>query len=81
MDQNNDKLVIDFVTHPKKYLLDNTSNVSINDNPAITIDDVVFVHIKKITFEDEAPRKEAIENVLSTLRFEGVNIVYLIKDL
>lgn len=79
MDQNNDKIVIDFVTHPKKYLLDNTSNVSINDNPAITIDDVVFVHIKKITFEEEAPRKEAIENVLSTLRFEGVNIVYLIK--
>lgn len=79
MEPTKDKLVIDFIKDPNKYFLDNTSNVSINDNPVITIDDVVFVHIKKITFDDEAPRKEAIENVLSTLRFPGVNIVYLIK--
>lgn len=78
MEQNNDKLVIDFIKNPNKYFLNNTS-ILISENPEITIDDFVFVHIKKITFDDEAPRKEAIENVLSTLRFPGVNIVYLIK--
>lgn len=78
MEEDN-KLVIDFIKNPNKYFLDNTNNISINDNPEITLKDVVFVHIKKITFDDEAPRKEAIENVLSTLRFPGVNVVYLIK--
>lgn len=79
MEQNDKQLVIDFIKNPNKYFLDNTSNISITDNSEITINDVVFVHIKKITFDDEAPRKEAIENVLSTLRFLGVNVVYLIK--
>ena len=40
--------------------------------------DFEFFHIQEITFEEEAPTKEALENVLGSLRMEGVNFVYLI---
>lgn len=34
--------------------------------------------IDEITFEEKAPRKEALENVLGALRIEGVNVVYIL---
>jgi len=37
-----------------------------------------FFHIREITFEEEAPKREALENVLGSLRLDGVNFVYLI---
>ncbi|MCK5718154.1 MAG: hypothetical protein KAH77_11750, partial [Thiomargarita sp.] len=37
-----------------------------------------FFHIQEITFEDEAPRREALENVLGSLRLRDVNFIYLI---
>lgn len=45
----------------------------------LTADDIALVRIKRITFEDEAPRKEAIENVLSSMRLGGVNFLYIIR--
>ncbi|MCK5855237.1 MAG: ATP-binding protein [Sulfurovaceae bacterium] len=35
-------------------------------------------HIEELTFEDDSPRKEALENVLGALRVEGINFVYLL---
>lgn len=55
------------------------SHVSRKKTRPLTVDDIVLVRIKRITFEDEAPRKEAIENVLSTLRLQGVNFLYIIR--
>lgn len=40
--------------------------------------DFDFFHIQEITYEDESPRREAFENVLGSLRLEGINFVYLI---
>ncbi len=40
--------------------------------------DYEFFHIEEITYEDEAPKREALENVLGSLRISGVNFVYLI---
>jgi len=40
--------------------------------------DFDFFHIQEITYEDEAPRREALENVLGSLRLSGVNFIYLI---
>ena len=34
--------------------------------------------VDEITFEDKAPRKEALENVVSSMNIEGVNFVYII---
>lgn len=76
---NKKRIVLDFLKSPNNYYLDNAQKIVIGNNPCIEVDDVVFVQIKRITFEDEAPRKEAIENVLSTLRFPGINVVYIIR--
>ncbi len=34
--------------------------------------------IAEITYENKAPRKEALENVISTLNISGINFIYLI---
>lgn len=46
------------------------------DNPA----EVTFFKINELTFEENEknPRREAFENVLGTLRIEGINFIYLI---
>ena len=39
---------------------------------------LTLFRIDEITFEDEAPRHEALENVLASIRVPGINFVYLI---
>ncbi len=36
-------------------------------------------HIEELTFEEESPRKEALENVLSSLRIDGITFIYLLQ--
>jgi len=45
----------------------------------LSFSDVFFVKMKSITFEDKAPRKEALVNVLSAMRLPGINFLYLIR--
>lgn len=45
----------------------------------VTMDFLALYRIDEITFEDKAPRKEALENVISSMSIEGVNFVYLIR--
>ena len=40
--------------------------------------DLKLLKIEEITFEDESPRQEALENVLASINISGVNLVYLI---
>jgi hypothetical protein len=40
--------------------------------------DISLFHISELTFEDESPRKEALENILSSLKFDGVSFIYLL---
>ena len=35
--------------------------------------------IEEITYEDESPRQEALENVFASLKITGINLVYLIR--
>ena len=42
------------------------------------LSDLALFRIDEITFEEDAPRQEALENVLASLRIPGINIVYLI---
>lgn len=41
--------------------------------------DFLFLHIEELTFEEESPRKEALENVISSLGIAGINFVYLLQ--
>ena len=45
----------------------------------VTMDFLALYRIDEITFEDKAPRKEALENVISSMSIEGVNFIYIIK--
>ncbi|WP_337102113.1 ATP-binding protein [Paenibacillus sp. YIM B09110] len=40
--------------------------------------DYTLYHIEELTFEDKAPRKEAFENVISSIRVPGISFIYLI---
>lgn len=45
----------------------------------VTMDFLALYRVDEITFEDKAPRKEALENVISSMCIEGVNFVYIIR--
>jgi len=51
---------------------------SVRSCDAISLRDFALVHIEELTFEDKCPPKEAIENVISALRMDGVRVVYLL---
>jgi DNA helicase HerA-like ATPase len=44
----------------------------------ILVPEFSLYHIEELTFEDESPRKKAFENVLSSLKFDGITFVYLL---
>jgi len=46
--------------------------------PELALSEVVFFHVEELTFEDESPRRESLENVLSTLTIPGIQLVYLL---
>lgn len=72
--------------NPVSYFLDNEqlnylydcTNKTINKCNGIDINDFALFKVTEITYEDEAPRKEAIENFLSTMRIIGLNFVFLV---
>ena len=51
----------------------------VGKNLSLALNEVYLFRIEEVTFEEKAPRKEAIENILGTLRgMEGVSFIYLI---
>lgn len=50
----------------------------IDKTRAIESGDFSLYHIQELTFEDDSPRKEALENVLGSLKIDGVMFLYLI---
>lgn len=46
---------------------------------SLELNEIYLFQILEVTFEEKAPRKEAIENILGTLRgMEGISFIYLI---
>jgi len=70
--------VLDFIQNPNRYYLSNHDNLQIVDINNIKTDEIVFIHVEEITYEEKAPRKEALENVLSSVRVPGTNFIYLV---
>ncbi len=50
----------------------------LKNNLTIGESDFELFHIQEITYEDDAPRREALENVISSMQIDGVNFLYLI---
>lgn len=74
-----EKFILDFIKQPDKYYLHDNGMYTFGDTPEIDWEDITFYKIQEITYEDKAPRREALENVLSAIGIEGINFIYLIK--
>ncbi len=77
-DTKKDMFEIDFLTNKENYYLSNNANLTYGNVPELDLRDIAFYRIDEISFEDKAPRKEALENVLSTMKIDGTFFVYLI---
>lgn len=68
-----------FLSDNSKHYLNNKNYDSIMEFASkLDPGDYVLYEINSITFKKDAPRREALENVLSSLRIEGINFIYLI---
>lgn len=73
-----DKISVDFLTNKENYYLLGNNNIQFTSIEELERKDIVLYRVDEISFEDKAPRKEALENVLSAMKIEGVNFIYLI---
>lgn len=69
---------IDFLTYVDNFYLSRNENIVYTDAKELSLTDITLYHVKEITFEGKSPRKEALENVIGSLRIEGINFIYLI---
>lgn len=67
-----------FLDDKSNYYLGNDKQIKINQVGDLDLRDICLYHIEEVTFDEKAPRKEALENVLSSMRIEGINFIYLI---
>jgi len=53
---------------------------SVQSTQELALRDLSLLHIQELTFEDKdkCPQKEAVENVISSLRMDGICFVYLL---
>ena len=56
----------------------NAKKYKVEKTPQLDTSDVVLYKINSVTYKKDSPRREALENVLSALRIEGINFIYLI---
>ncbi|HIF9072558.1 helicase HerA domain-containing protein [Photobacterium damselae] len=70
-----DKALAELIREAEKNL---EPKVYLEKPIGINVHDFTLYHIKEVTFDEDSPRKEAFENVLSSLSIEGVFFVYLL---
>lgn len=71
--------VLEFLEKHSNTTVFNSHRTWLGKNLKLTSKDLFLYHIKEITFEEKAPRKEAVENILGTFRgLEGYNFIYMI---
>ncbi|MDL0103804.1 hypothetical protein NYG95_06210 [Campylobacter felis] len=70
--------VKNFLSKQNNYYLNSKDNISTLKTRDIDPSDMVLYKVESVTFKKDAPRREALENVLSALRIEGINFIYLI---
>lgn len=72
------KFALDFIKKPESFYLGEKKNLIYGDIGELLPSNICLYHIEEITFEDKAPRKEALENVIGSLQIGGINFVYII---
>lgn len=59
--------ITSFLNNFDNYYLIDENSVKVKKYSDFDISDIVFYQIKRITFEEKATRKEALENVISSI--------------
>lgn len=67
-----------FLQNNANLYLSNNQNIEYSTMDDISLDDIAFYHVSEVTFENNAPKREAIENVIGALRIQGIHFVYLV---
>jgi hypothetical protein len=78
--EKKETFIPDTIAHMNQLYLKNGNGIS---GKAFTadggkLDFVSLYRIDEVTFEEKAPRKEALENVIASMNLEGINFVYII---
>ncbi len=73
-----EKFALDFLVEPSNQYFGNEKSIQFQKPQTLELMDISLYHIEEITFEEKSPRKEALENVISSLNIDGVNLIYLI---
>lgn len=55
-----------------------TDTLDFREKSKIETDDFYLLQITDVCFDEQAPKKEALENVLTSLKMEGINFLFLI---
>ena len=78
--EHDGQILLSFLNSTNEHYFSDSQKIRLQDygKSPIAGKDIVLYRIDEITFEEDAPRKEALENVLSTVRIPGVNFLYLI---
>jgi hypothetical protein len=76
--EKDENLEINFLTDKDNYYLTSNNNIKFDKCEEIELSDIALYKVEEVSFEDQSPRKEALENVLSTMKIEGTNFIYLI---
>ena len=77
----NEEFILDKLSNPNMLYLKAQNGKCVDCESVkkdMTMDFLALYRVDEITFEDKAPRKEALENVISSMSIEGVNFVYII---
>lgn len=78
--KNDNNILEKFSKNERSYLKEKQGKCIENSKVCrdMTMDFLALYRVDEVTFEDKAPRKEALENVVSSMNIEGVNFVYII---
>lgn len=69
---------IDFLTDQKNYYLSSDKRIEYKECDEIDLSDIALYKVEEVSFEDQSPRREALENVLSAMKLDGINFIYLV---
>lgn len=78
MDQMEFSPILDFLVHSDRRYLTELQDIRYSQVENLNPGDTILYRVEEITYEEEAPHKEALENVLSATRIPGVNFLYLL---
>lgn len=78
--KNDDKEMLLDILEKKNSLRDEVNkHVDIQKSiGSLGLRDISLYHIEELTFEEDSPRREAFENIISAIRIDGIIFIYLL---